>query len=257
MDLVVDHVTELEDVGRAHGDGLAELLAGAAVIELGLAAVVELGDELGAHMVAVCLGGLVDQVDVGTTDDLGDLVLLGTVEDGRGDEERTRDVLVGVLGILVPTAGSGPAEVALEQLADVHTGRNAQRVQDDIDRGAVCHVGHVLDRKDVADNTLVAVAAGDLIALLDLTALRDVDANLLVDARCEVVAVLAAKADDVDDTAVGAVGHLEGGVTNIVSLGTEDGAEQALLSGERALALGRDLADEDVAGADLGADAIS
>ncbi len=105
---------------------------------------------------------------VGTTDDLGDLVLLGAVEDGRRGEERAGDVLVGVL-VGIPTAGSSPAKVALEQLADVHTRRNAQRVEDNVDRGTVSHVGHVLDRQNVTDNTLVAVAAGDLVALLDLT----------------------------------------------------------------------------------------
>ena len=76
MDLVVDHVAELEDVGRTHGNGLAELLAGAAVEQAGLAALVKLGDELGAHVIAKGSGSLVEHVLVGTTDDLGDLVLL-------------------------------------------------------------------------------------------------------------------------------------------------------------------------------------
>ncbi len=119
-------------------------------------------DELGAHVIAKGSGGLVEHVLVGATDDLGDLVLLGAVEDGRGDEERTGDVLVGVGLVGIPTAGSSPAKVALEQLADVHTRRNAQRVEDNVDRGTVSHVGHVLDRQNVTDNALVAVAAGDL-----------------------------------------------------------------------------------------------
>ena len=231
VDLVVDHVAELEDVGRTHGNGLAELLAGAAVEQTGLAALVKLGDELGAHVIAKGSGGLVEHVLVSTTDDLGDLVLLGAVEDGRRGEERTGDVLVGVGLLGIPTAGSGPAKVALEQLADVHTRGNAQRVEDNVDRSTVSHVGHVLDRQNVTDNTLVAVAAGDLIALLDLTTLGDVDAHLLVDAGGQVVAVLAAKADDVDDAAVSTVRHLKGGVADIVGLGTEDGAQQALLGG--------------------------
>ena len=182
VDLVVDHVAELEDVGRTHGNGLAELLAGAAVEQTGLAALVKLGDELGTHVIAKGSGGLVEHVLVGTTDDLGDLVLLGAVEDGRRGEERTGDVLVGVGLLGIPTAGSSSAKVALEQLADVHTRRNAQRVEDNVDRGAVSHVGHVLDRQNVADNTLVAVATGNLIALLDLTTLGDV--CLLYTSRC-------------------------------------------------------------------------
>ena len=49
--------------------------------------------------------------------------------------------------------------------------------------------------------------------------------------------------------------HLQRRVAHLTGLLTEDGAQEALLRGELGLALGRDLADEDVAGADLGADA--
>ncbi len=51
------------------------------------------------------------------------------------------------------------------------------------------------------------------------------------------------------------MGHLERGVAHLARLLAEDRAEQALLRGELGLALGRDLADQDVAGDDLGADA--
>ena len=89
----------------------------------------------------------------------------------------------------------------------------------------------------------------------DLALLGDVDPHQLVDAGRQLVAVLAAEHLDVDDLAVLAVRHLEAGVAHLAGLLTEDGAQQALLGGELGLALGRDLADEHVAGADLGADA--
>ena len=50
-------------------------------------------------------------------------------------------------------------------------------------------------------------------------------------------------------------GTLSAGVADLAGLLTEDGPQEALLGGELGLALGRDLADEHVAGADLGADA--
>ena len=50
-------------------------------------------------------------------------------------------------------------------------------------------------------------------------------------------------------------GHLEGGVADLAGLLTEDRAEQPLLRGQLGLTLGRDLADEQVAVADLGTDA--
>ena len=50
-------------------------------------------------------------------------------------------------------------------------------------------------------------------------------------------------------------GHLERGVADLARLLLEDRADQLLLGRQLGLALGRDLADEQVAGADLGADA--
>ena len=50
-------------------------------------------------------------------------------------------------------------------------------------------------------------------------------------------------------------GHLERGVADLARLLLEDRADQLLLGGQLGLALRRDLADEQVAGADLGADA--
>ena len=49
--------------------------------------------------------------------------------------------------------------------------------------------------------------------------------------------------------------HLHRGVAHLARLLTEDRAQQALLRGQLGLTLGRDLADEDVTGGDLGADA--
>ena len=57
-------------------------------------------------------------------------------------------VLVGVVGSAIPAPLGSPAKVVLEQLADVHTGGDAQRVEDDVDGGAVGQVGHVLHRQD-------------------------------------------------------------------------------------------------------------
>ena len=50
-------------------------------------------------------------------------------------------------------------------------------------------------------------------------------------------------------------GTFRRGVPHLAGLLAEDGPQEALLGGELGLALGRDLADQHVAGADLGADA--
>ena len=71
--------------------------------------------------------------------------------------------------------------------------------------GAVGHVRHVLDREDLGDDALVAVAAGELVADRDLALLGDVDPHQLVDAGRQLVAVVAVEHLDVDDLAVLAV----------------------------------------------------
>src|SRR6185369_14514694 len=75
-----------------------------------------------------------------------------------------------------------------------------------------------------------------------------------VDARLEVVVQLAPEFADLDHLAALAVGQAQAGVLHLARLLTEDRAEEALLRRQLGLALGRDLADEDVAGANLGAD---
>ena len=113
---------------------------------------------------------------------------------------------------------------------------------------------HVLGRQDLGDHALVAVAAGHLVADADLALLGDRHADQPVDAGLQVVVELATELADLDHLAALAVGQAQGAVLHLAGLLTEDRPQQALLGGQLGLALGRDLADEDVARADLGAD---
>ena len=83
----------------------------------------------------------------------------------------------------------------------------------------------------------------------------DVHPHELVHAGRELVTVVARQHANVDHLAGLAVRHLEAGVADLAGLLTEDRSQEPLLGRELGLALRRDLADEDVAGADLGADA--
>src|SRR4051794_27439159 len=226
VDLVLDEVVELQHVDLADGDGPVEQLAGAAVAQLDLAVLRQV-------VVAV-------PVHARLLERLADLALRRAVEDGRRG--------------LVAHRPERPAEVRLEDLADVHAARHAERVEQDVDGGAVRQVRHVLDGQDLGDDALVAVAAGHLVADRHLALLRDRDADQAVHARLEVVVPLAAELADLHDLAALAVREAERGVLHLARLLAEDRAEQALLRGQLGLALGRDLADQDVAGADLGAD---
>ena len=60
---------------------------------------------------------------------------------------------------------------------------------------------------------------------------------------------------DVDDLAALTVRHAQRSILDLARLLAEDRPEQLLLRGELLLALGRDLADQNIVRADLGADA--
>ena len=156
MDLVRDEVVELEEVGLADDDALVEGLAGAAVVDHGLAVLVDVGD---VALVDLRLAGLAEQlVDV----------LLGDAVEDRGRRVEAEFL-------------AGRAEVGLEELAEVHAGGHAEGVQHDVDRGAVGQVGHVAVLEDARDDALVAVAAGELVADGEVLLLGDEDADVLDD----------------------------------------------------------------------------
>ena len=83
---------------------------------------------------------------------------------------------------------AGPAEVNLEDLADVHSRRHAERIQHDVARRAVGHVRHVFDRHDLGDDALVAVTAGHLVARLQAALDGQVDLDHLQHAGRQLVA---------------------------------------------------------------------
>ena len=81
-----------------------------------------------------------------------------------------------------------PPEVGLENLADVHARRHAERIEHDLDRRAVRQVRHVFFRQDARDDALVTVPAGHLVADRQLALHRDVALDQLDDARRQLVA---------------------------------------------------------------------
>jgi hypothetical protein len=176
VDLVVDEVEQLQDVHVADRDLLLVRLAGLPVEETHLAGGLAARRPLLVHVeVDGRVGVLPRPLDE----------RLVHVRLGRAVEDRARDRRRAVRRLAVlgeDAVGRGPAEVRLEDLADVHPARDAERVEDHVDRAAVLEERHVLLGDDLRDDALVAVAAGELVALGDLALLRDVDANELVHA---------------------------------------------------------------------------
>src|SRR5713101_5025929 len=205
VNLVVHEVRKLEHVDVSDGDRLVELIAAHAVEEVDLAGVRQTRD----------------------FQQVADFRFASAVENRRGEGNTFAEafgifeqLLVAELVKRLPHRGvrehftepsahrfgadflaeqaleavaellGGPAEVRLENLSDVHTRRNAERVENDLDRSAVRHVGHVFLRHDAGYDALVAVAAGHLVADGQLALHGDVRLDQLDHARRQFVALL-------------------------------------------------------------------
>ncbi len=83
-----------------------------------------------------------------------------------------------------------PIREQLQKLAEVHTGRHAERVQDDVNRPTVRQERHVFNRNDRRNDTLVSVPAGHFIADRKLALLCNIDFRKLHDAWSELVTEL-------------------------------------------------------------------
>src|SRR6266849_1808457 len=204
MDFVVDEMRELEHVNVADGDGLVELVAGHAIKKVDLAGMREtrnfeqVADFRFSRAVENRRGewnafaesfGVLDQFLIAQ---------LGERPPNRGVGEhftepaaqslRPHFLAEQALEAVAKFFG-GPAEVRFENLADIHTRRNAERIQNDLDRSSVREVRHVLLRHDARDHPFVAVAAGHLVADGELALHGDVGLDQLDDPGRQFVAL--------------------------------------------------------------------
>ena len=81
----------------------------------------------------------------------------------------------------------GPTEVRFENLADIHSGRHTERIQNDFHRGSVGQIRHVFFRKNTSDDAFVAVAAGHFISDRQLALHGDVHFDKLDHSRRQLV----------------------------------------------------------------------
>ena len=247
MNLIIHQVVQLQDVLVAHRNRVRERLARTTVNQ-------------------TCLAGASNQtiavtVRIRVIHQVEELILMSAVEHG-GRQAGRSGFLREVRHILqprrvtlnLPTLLSEPAGVNLKHLADVHTTRDAQRVQNDINGSTVFQEGHVFNRQDLGNNALVTVATCELVAVGNLTLLRNVHAHKLVNTRGQIVFIVAFAVEDANaDHGTGfTVGNLQRSVTNFAGLLAEDCAQQAFFRGQLGLALGGYLTDQDVASLNLG-----
>src|SRR5690606_16606839 len=204
--LVVDQVVQFQHVHVADGGRTLELVTGTTVEQAHLAALRQIGQlqhgldlgflgavehgsrhrytafEVLRQLEDLVVGELVE-VFLAPTDLVVDLVEeLAQFGDLALLFEHAVDLLAQALG--------RQAQVGFKDLTDVHTRRNTQRVQHDVDRSTVGVVRHVFNRHDHRDHTLVTVTTGHLVTRLDAAADGQVDLDDLQYTRSEVVALL-------------------------------------------------------------------
>ena len=91
---------------------------------------------------------------------------------------------------LTAKIGAGPTQMGFQDLPHIHARRHAKRVQHQVNRGAIIQEGHVFNRYNAADHTLIAMAAGHLVTRLKLALHRDEDLHHLHHARRQFVTAL-------------------------------------------------------------------
>ena len=147
-------------------------------------------------------------------------------------------------------------QVRLENLTEVHAAWNAERVKDQIDGRAIGQVWHIFGGQDLSDHTFIAVTVSELVADLQLAALRDVHAHHLAHAGLQVHALVAAlEAHGANDDAALTGWDAQGRVFDFPCLLTEDRAQQAFLGRWLSLALEAGVTDQNIALLDFRADA--
>ena len=99
------------------------------------------------------------------------------------------------------------------------------------------------------------MAAGHFIAHRNLTLLRNVAANYQINARAKLRGILAGEYFNIYNRAVFAVRHAQRGISYLAGLFAKNGTQQALLCGQLRFALGGNLTNQNVARANLGANA--
>src|SRR6267143_1762752 len=205
VDLVVDQVRELEHVDVADGDGLIKLFAGHAVEQVDFAGVrqarnfEQVADFRFARAIeyrrgerdafAEAFSDFEQIVVAQLRERLPDRGIRKNFAEpaaqGFGADFLAQQTLQAVAELL-----GGPAEVRLQNLSDVHTRRNAERIENDLDGSAIGKVRHVFLGHDARDDALVAVAAGHFVADGKLALHGDVGLDQLDHARRQLVTLL-------------------------------------------------------------------
>ena len=118
---------------------------------------------------------------------------------------------------------SCPTEMGLQNLTDVHSGRDTNRVEDNINRCAIGQEGHILFGGNEGNDTLIAMTSGQLITYGDLSFLGNPYLNPFIDPGGQVVtAIPTGVYSHIDNLAPLTVWNAQRGIFHIAGLLTEN-----------------------------------
>ena len=205
MHLVIHQMVQFQNVLVTHRHLAIKCLAGATVVQRGLARQRQIGQF--QHVLDLFFAGAVEyrrrkrHTMLQVAAQLDDFIIRERVEINALTVVMVVDLVeelahLGDFGVglqhlvdLLAQALGCPAQVSFENLADVHPRRHAERIQHHIDRRAIRHVGHVFHRHDARHHTLVTVTTGHLVAGLQATLHRDIHLDHLLHAGLQLVAL--------------------------------------------------------------------
>ena len=205
MDLVVYKMVQFQVIHIAHRNRIVKRLAGTAVIQRSLSIddiqlafrkqhFILFGFFLLIHADALIFSGLwiIDQfdnvlaLDVFTRPDFtAEPRLLQAVQNiflACAVERRRHHLDAKLFG--------RASQMHFQHLTDIHTRRNAQRIQNDVQRRAVRKERHILRRKNSGNDAFVSVPASHFIADRDFSFLGDIHTDHFVDAGRQIVLIV-------------------------------------------------------------------
>ncbi len=144
------------------------------------------------------------------------------------------------------------AQVHFQYLSDIHTGRNAQGIKNNLQGSSVGQERHIFHRENPGDNTLVSVTAGHLIADRNLSFLCNVNTHQLVYSGREFVAHFTGEYLYVNNNTRFPVRNSQGCIPYLPRFFTEDRTKQPFFRGKLGFSLRSNLTDKYVSCTYLG-----
>ena len=120
----------------------------------------------------------------------------------------------------------GPTQLGFQQLPQIHTRRNAQRIETDVQRRTVGHIRHLLHRQNARYDAFVSVATGHLVAFPQFAFDGHQHLHHFVDAGTQFVAVIFTQTLNINDDSLRTVRHPQRGIPLLLRFLAENRAHQ-------------------------------